>query len=146
MADAGVIKMLAQVSQDTNVLLYSDLAKIPERKRVKHLIALAQLGQLAEMAAKGVQIIPSAFAQALPEESSNAHSATPAVLPGGGVVALEPPLEQPAPTPAPAESGPSMASQQETGERGRSSNAKGPSSSPPPTKRRRAGHEFKVNM
>lgn len=55
----GEIKMLATVSESTYTRLYRELAALPERKRVKRLIVLAQIGQIAEMAAMGHQLLPA---------------------------------------------------------------------------------------
>ncbi len=55
----GEIRMLATVSESTYTRLYRELAALPERKRVKRLIVLAQIGQIAEMAAMGHQLLPA---------------------------------------------------------------------------------------
>lgn len=55
----GEIKMLATVSEAAFTRLYRELIALPERKRVKRLIVLAQIGQLAEMAAMGHPMLPA---------------------------------------------------------------------------------------
>ncbi len=88
----GEIKMLATVSESTYTRLYRELAALPERKRVKRLIVLAQIGQIAEMAAMGHQLLP---AQDLPSP------AVPTVAAPNVAVAPEPATPTP-PEPAPA--------------------------------------------
>lgn len=55
----GEIKMLATVSEAAFTRLYRELIALPERKRVKRLIVLAQIGQMAEMAAMGQPMLPA---------------------------------------------------------------------------------------
>jgi hypothetical protein len=55
----GEIKMLATVSEAAFTRLYRELIALPERKRVKRLIVLAQIGQMAEMAAMGHPMLPA---------------------------------------------------------------------------------------
>lgn len=99
----GEIKMLATVSESTYTRLYRELAALPERKRVKRLIVLAQIGQIAEMAAMGHQLLP---AQDLPSPTVPTVAApTAAVAPAPA--APTPTPREPAPpapeqTPAPA--------------------------------------------
>lgn len=99
----GEIKMLATVSESTYTRLYRELAALPERKRVKRLIVLAQIGQIAEMAAMGHQLLP---AQDLPSPTVHTVAApTAAVAPAPAPAARTP--REPAPAmpeqaPAPA--------------------------------------------
>lgn len=75
----GEIKMLATVSESTYTRLYRELAALPERKRVKRLIVLAQIGQIAEMAAMGHQLLPASDlpSPAVPAVAAPAAAATP---------------------------------------------------------------------
>ncbi len=162
----GEIKMLATVSESTYTRLYRELAALPERKRVKRLIVLAQIGQIAEMAAMGHQLLP---AQDLPSPTvptvaapTAAVAPAPATPPEPAPAAPEqtpaPEIEPVAPPPPPAESerpgtGNALAedviaagNQRPTTEAATANepiHAQQPSA---PRKPRRSGHGFKVGM
>ncbi|NWC84068.1 hypothetical protein HX798_27845 [Pseudomonas putida] len=75
----GEIKMLATVSEAAFTRLYRELKALPERKRVKRLIVLAQIGQVAEMAAMGQPMLPAS--DLLPSPVAAATAAAVAVIP-----------------------------------------------------------------
>jgi hypothetical protein len=71
----GEIKMLATVSEATFTRLYRELIALPERKRVKRLIVLAQIGQMAEMAAMGHPMLPASDLPPSPVAAATAPAA-----------------------------------------------------------------------
>jgi len=164
----GVIKMLATVSESTYTRLYRELAALPERKRVKRLIVLAQIGQIAEMAAMGHQLLP---AQALPSPTAPTVAApTAAVAPTPATPTPReaapptpeqtpvPAIEPVAPPPPPAESerlwtGDALAEdviaagyQRPTTEPAKANEPIHAQQPSPARKPRRPGHGFKVGM
>lgn len=76
----GEIKMLAKVSESTFTRLYRELAALPERKRVKRLLVLAQIGQIAEMSAPGHQVLPASDVAPPPAPRAPAAAAPAAVV------------------------------------------------------------------
>lgn len=164
----GEIKMLATVSESTYTRLYRELLAIPERKRVKRLIALAQIGQIAEMAAMGHQLLPGldlpSPRRAMTDDSGahNAHRAEkPAIQNEPLVVHPQKPAN---PVPAEQESpvaesvqrlamGSTQANEAlalrtlpKATDPGSALEENAKADKPPPGRKRRPGHGFKVSM